>query len=184
MQVSATTEAIDIAFPDIFARIDFSTVAQGEAATAASPPGASFLALAVTLMLMQTIALAYPIVRSRWYGWKLALGLSLLYFGTVTFMSQIESLVYLEGKMPEGMLGGLFAMGAVVAIVFAPIAVLVLGKWKPPQSEAETERRYEPPCAPSSFWRSTISSVISSPGRYPSSASITAAPTPGAFSRR
>ena len=58
-----------------------------------------------------------------------------VFFGTVTFMNQIESLVYLDDKMSEGFLPGLFLMGFVVAAVFSPIAVVTLGKWKAiPQS--------------------------------------------------
>ena len=87
---------------------------------APAPPSASFMAIVLLVMLLQTIALAYPIVRSKWSGWKLALAMFLLYFGTVTFMGQIESLVYLGGKMPNGMLTGLFAMGLFSAAVFSP----------------------------------------------------------------
>ncbi len=90
----------------------------------------SFMVLVLTVMLLQTLALAYPIVRSKWHGWRLSLAVFLLYFGTVTFLSQIESLVYLRVKMPEGMLAGIFAMGLFAAAIFAPVAVLVLGRWK------------------------------------------------------
>ena len=85
----------------------------------------------LAIMLLQVLALAWPILQSRWRGWRLALAIFLVHFGTVTFMSQIESLVYLGGKMPGDLISGLFAMGLFIAAVFAPIAVLVLGKWKP-----------------------------------------------------
>ena len=77
-------------------------ISEAVAESAPAPPSGSFMALVLIVMLLQTVALAYPIVRSKWRGWKLALAVFLLYFGTVTFMSQIESLVYLGGKMPNG----------------------------------------------------------------------------------
>ena len=123
-----------------------------ETTAPSAPPSGSFMALVSAIMLLQTIALSYPIVRSKWHGWKLTLALFVLYFGTVTFMSQIESLVYMGGKMPEGMLGGLFAMGAVAAALFAPIAVLVLGKWKP-AADDEASSRYEPRSASEWVWK-------------------------------
>lgn len=97
---------------------------------AATPPSGSFLGMVLTIMFVQVVALAFPIVRSKWRGWRLAGTVFVLYFGTVTFMSQIESMVYLGGKMPEGLISGLFGMGLFIAAVFSPIAVVTLGKWK------------------------------------------------------
>jgi len=115
--------------------------------SAPAPPSGSFMAIVLIVMLLQTVALAYPVIRSKWSGWKLALTVFLLYFGTVTFLSQIESLVYLGGKMPNGMLLGLFAMGFFTAAVFSPIAVLVLGKWKAETAASATSGHREPASA-------------------------------------
>jgi len=97
---------------------------------AAQPPEPSpgFLAIVIGVALLQTVALAYPTLRSRWHGWRLVATVFVLYFGTVTFMSQIESLVYLGAHLPSGMLRGIVLMGAFNALVFSPILVLVLGK--------------------------------------------------------
>jgi len=121
-----------------------STATPGDTAAVATQPSGSFMAIVLTVMLLQTIALAYPIVRSKWSGWKLTFSMFLLYFGTVTFMGQIESLVYLGGKMPEGMLPGLFAMGFLTSAVFAPIAVVALGKWKPRAAGADIASGRQP----------------------------------------
>jgi hypothetical protein len=94
-------------------------------------PSPGFLAIVLVVSLLQTIALAYPALRSRWHGWRLVGTVFLLYFGTVTFMSQIESLIYLGAHMAPGMLRGIVFMGAFNALVFSPILVLVLGKAKP-----------------------------------------------------
>ena len=100
--------------------------AEGGAGQAVVPS----MSLVLAIMFLQVVALAIPIVRSRWHGWGLAGAIFVVYFGTVTFMSQIESLVYLGGKMPGGLTSGLFAMGLFVAAVFSPVAVLTLGKWR------------------------------------------------------
>lgn len=95
----------------------------------AAQQGMGLLALVLLIAGLQTVALAYPAVRSRWHGWRLAAAVGVVYFGSVTFMSQIESLVYLRARMPPGMLAGLFLMGLFNAAVFAPILVLGLGRW-------------------------------------------------------
>lgn len=102
-----------------------------DASSQTSEPSGSFFGIVLLVMILQTIALAYPIVRSGWSGWRLSVAVFVLFFGTVTFMSQIESLVYMGDQMPEGMQSGIFAMGLFIAAVFAPIAVLVLGRWQP-----------------------------------------------------
>jgi len=98
--------------------------------TSAPQPSGNFMALVLTIMGLQVVALAVPIVRSNWRGWRLIAMIFVLHFGTVTFLSQIESLVYLGDKMDSALIYGLFLMGFFVAAVFAPIAVVVLGKWK------------------------------------------------------
>jgi len=98
------------------------------ASEAAAQPSANFLAIVLAVSLLQTIALAYPVIRSRWHGWRLTGTVFVLYFGTVTFMSQIESMVYLGAHMAPGMLRGIVLMGLFNALVFSPVVVLVLGK--------------------------------------------------------
>ena len=98
--------------------------------SASSDPATAPLSLILTIMLCQVLALTLPIVRSRWRGWHLALAMFVIFFGTQTFMGQIESIVYLGGKMPQGLVAGLFMMGLFVAAVFSPLAVLILGRWK------------------------------------------------------
>lgn len=96
----------------------------------AGQQSAGFLGLVLLLGLLQTVALAYPVVWSRWHGGRLVLTMFVLYFGTATFMGQVESLIYLGGKLPPGMQSGLFLMGLFTAAVFSPILVLTLGRWR------------------------------------------------------
>jgi hypothetical protein len=52
-----------------------------------------------------------------------------VFYGVTTFMSQIESAVFIT-RLPPGMLPRLFLMGAVIAAPFAVLSVLILGKRK------------------------------------------------------
>lgn len=123
----------------------------GEAAAEpAAPPSGGFLALALAASLLQTVALAYPVVRSLWSGWRLTAAIFVVYFGTVTFVNQIESIVYLGRRLPEGVLGGIFLMGLFCAVAFSPILVAVLGRWRP---HAVTRPESEPsPRLPLAAW--------------------------------
>lgn len=98
----------------------------GGAAQPAVPP----LSLLFGIFFFQVLALAVPILWSRWTGWRLSAAIFVVYYGTVTVVTQIESLVYLGDKMPGDLVSGLFVMGFFVAAVFSPICVLVLGRWK------------------------------------------------------
>lgn len=108
---------------------------------AATPsPATAPISLILTIMLCQVLALAIPIVRSRWHGWHLTLAMFVIFFGTQTFMSQIESLIYLGGKLPQGLVAGLFLMGLFVAAVFSPVAVLMLGRWRVATTSTKFDR--------------------------------------------
>ncbi|NLN22252.1 MAG: hypothetical protein GX188_09680, partial [Syntrophomonadaceae bacterium] len=43
-----------------------------------------------------SIAVSYPIIRSRWSGWPLVLTIAVVLFGIMTFLSQIETVVFLK----------------------------------------------------------------------------------------
>src|SRR6266481_4190777 len=84
--------------------------------------------LALTLVLIIVFMIASIIQRSRWRGLKLIEALVFTFYGLMTFIIQIESIVYLRAKMPPGLIKDLFVMGAVVAFLFVPLAVLIMGK--------------------------------------------------------
>ncbi len=78
-----------------------------------------------------TLVIWLLIKRSRWYGWKLALALAFAYYGCVTFLSQLETWYFLTDlTLGEGTLRGLFLAGLFPALVFIPLAVVILGKWR------------------------------------------------------
>ena len=81
-----------------------------------------------------TIVLSYPIIRSTWSGMKLVITMAIVTYGVMTFLSQIETVVFLKYLVdivdPE-MIPKLFAQGAIVAVLFSPLAVWIYGKIKP-----------------------------------------------------
>src|SRR6266849_3107865 len=74
--------------------------------------------------------LSYLILRSRWHGWMLVGAIFVGMYGISTVAIQVESVAFLSNKLPPGMIRALFVQGAIVAALFAPLAVLALGKWR------------------------------------------------------
>jgi hypothetical protein len=73
--------------------------------------------------------LSYVILRSRWHGWMLVGAVFVSMYGISTVASQLDSVAFLSDKLPHGMIRALFFQGAIAAALFAPLAVLALGKW-------------------------------------------------------
>ena len=87
----------------------------------------TFAAALLAVSFINTCILTHVILRSRWAGWRLVVAVFVVFYGVVTFMSQIESAVFIT-RLPPGMLPRLFLMGALVAAPFSMLAVLILGK--------------------------------------------------------
>ena len=97
-----------------------------------SPQEASQAGGAVLIVsAINSLVLAYVILRSRWTGVKLIAAVFVVHFGIETFMTQIETL-YFNGSiaMPIDTVIRVIGTGLVRALIFAPLAVLVLGKFK------------------------------------------------------
>lgn len=89
---------------------------------------------------LQAAVLGYPIVRTNWSGWRLIGTVFLVYFGIATFMTQIETVVFLQylvDIVPAEDTFKLFFNGAVIAAILAPKAVIIHGKYL--KTEEETE---------------------------------------------
>jgi hypothetical protein len=85
------------------------------------------------LCLVDTALVMLVILRARWRGWRLAVGVGFALYGVMTFMSQIETAWFGPALgIPASMLPSLFLMTVPVAVVFVPLAVLILGKWRGP----------------------------------------------------
>jgi hypothetical protein len=109
------------------------TLVKLPASTAADADNAAAALLVVCILT--AVVWAYLIRRSRWAGWRLVLTVFLVHYGVTTFMAQIESAVFIT-TLPPGALPRLFLMGAVVAALFAPLAVVIFGKLKRPVTDA------------------------------------------------
>jgi hypothetical protein len=93
-----------------------------------TPAGAgAALAALWAVSLLNTAVLAYVILRSRLTGWRLILTLFFVFYGVTTVMPQVETAFFVT-RLPPGMLPRLFLSGAVIAAIFIPLAVLILGK--------------------------------------------------------
>ncbi len=84
----------------------------------------------LTFSVCVGIVVSYLILRSRWHGWTLAVALAVGMYGVSTVVNQIESIFFLSNKLPHGMIRALFVQEAIATVLFAPLAVLVLGKWR------------------------------------------------------
>lgn len=96
--------------------------------SAPADAGATLIALLVASLLNAAVW-TYVIRRSGWTGWKLVLTVFVVFYGANTLMLQIET-AYFVTRLPPGMLPRLFLAGMIIAAVFAPLAVLILGKAK------------------------------------------------------
>jgi len=83
------------------------------------------------LAMVNTLLIISLIVTSKWRGWKLALFLAIAYFGSFTFITQIETWYFLTGiTVSSELISALFLMGLTVPLLFIPIAILISGYWK------------------------------------------------------
>jgi hypothetical protein len=80
----------------------------------------------LAVCFLDTLVLAYIILRSRWAGWRLIATVFFVFYGVMTLISQIESAIF--HILPSGVLPRLFLMGVIIAAPFSLLAVLILGK--------------------------------------------------------
>ncbi|TMQ69275.1 MAG: hypothetical protein E6K80_12260, partial [Candidatus Eisenbacteria bacterium] len=112
----------------------------GPLSSSATPGQASAAGALLAVCFLNTVVLTHLILRSRWSGWRLIATVFLVYYGVTTFMSQIESAVFIT-RLPPGILPRLFLMGALIAAPFSVLAVLILGKRKAGPADTEPNAR-------------------------------------------
>ncbi len=85
------------------------------------------------------VMFVYIIWRSCWHGLKLAFAIFIAVFGLMTVVFQLESLLFLDSRLPGGFMRSIFLMGFLTAALFAPFAVIITGRVKraapPPEEE-------------------------------------------------
>jgi hypothetical protein len=103
---------------------------EGKLLNIESEPGLVPIGIGLLLVgIVNTLLITALVSSSRWSGLRLALFLSLAYFGAVTFVMQIETWYFLSNiTVSAELLPYLFAMGLPVAFLFVPLSVLILGK--------------------------------------------------------
>jgi hypothetical protein len=106
----------------------------------AEAQGNAALGALLAISVLNSSVLAYLILRSRWTGWKLILTIFLVFYGATTVMPQIETAFFVT-RLPPGMLPRLFLAGAIISLIVSPLAVLILGKRKSPDQQAEVSAR-------------------------------------------
>ena len=117
---------------------DHATIAaESDSAENRSAKQAKLFCLVMGVCLLEAAALAYPILRSRWAGWKLSFVVFVLYFGVVSVQPQLEAAFF--QVLPFGFIVRILVMGAVTAALFSPLAVLVLGRWRSKGAQAESD---------------------------------------------
>lgn len=123
------------------------------AAGAPAPPEPAGMAIAAPLIfcVLASALLSWMILRSALSGVRLVGAVFLAYFGLGTFMLQIESAVFLPRQLPPGFVSRLFAMGALVALLAAPAAVWIHGRFR--SSAASGPRPASIPLAPEAWAR-------------------------------
>jgi hypothetical protein len=115
------------------------------------------LAALLAVSLLNTLVLGYIILRSRWVGWKLILAIFFVFYGVMTVMPQIET-AYFVTRLPPGMLPRLFLSGAIIAALFSPLAVLILGKSR--SNHASASNRNSRLNMPVGHWVGKLSLIV------------------------
>lgn len=98
-------------------------------ATARPSSSDTLLPFAVFCLSVGSVV-SYLVLRSSWRGLKLAGVLFGATYGVSTIATQVESLFFLSAKMPPELIRALFVQGAIAMALFAPLALLILGKWR------------------------------------------------------
>jgi hypothetical protein len=105
-----------------------------EAVGLADPTGLPQTDVLMYLLLVSSLnaaVLSYTVIRSRWSGWRLILTIFFVFYGITTFLSQIETIVflsYLQNIVPSDIIPKLFMQGIITAAIVSPLAVAIHGK--------------------------------------------------------
>jgi len=139
--------AIRIVAVTVLYFVTFVVVSGALLSTAAPQPAPEEAASALLALFVVSIISAavwsYVLLRSRWAGWKLIVSMIVVFYGVNTLMPQIET-AYFVTRLPPGMLPRLFIAGAIMAVIFVPLAVLILGKRRSQTNEPRSRVKIPP----------------------------------------
>ena len=130
---------LTLAFIAMLIAYILSTMVIGETNTIMTPEEASQAGRALIFVsLIYALVLSFLILRSPWHGLKLVGAVILVHFGVETFMAQIETIYFISAvQMETAEFVNIVATGALRALIFAPLAVLIFGKMKISIQEVE-----------------------------------------------
>jgi hypothetical protein len=95
----------------------------------------------LVVSLLYAVVLAYPIVRSRWTGWRLVAAVFLVFYGIVSVLTWIEVAVFMAHVVPDGLVTRTLAFDALSAALIAPLAALLFAKLRAlPRLDEENRR--------------------------------------------
>lgn len=93
----------------------------------------------LAVCLLQTVALSLAVLRSRWWGWRLILVMFTVMFLITGVLSHIDTLYFLE-DVSSSLVGKLVGAAALLAALFTPASVWILGRGR---SGAPEDRVHE-----------------------------------------
>jgi hypothetical protein len=129
-------------------------------------PGVEPISPGLAILLvsgLNTVVMSWLILRSRLLGWSLAAAMVLLLFGVQTFMPQVESLIFqanpgYASHLPAAVIPRLFLAGLLHAILWIPLAIRILGRWRPGSSSPDPGR---PPALPAGWtWKLPLAALV------------------------
>jgi hypothetical protein len=100
---------------------------------AASPVPAALAPLLVAAL--HTAVMGWLILRARLTGWTLALTMIGVFYGVQSFQPQVESWIFqaysgYAAHLPAAMIPRILIAGLLHALLWLPVAVLILGRWQ------------------------------------------------------
>lgn len=101
-------------------------------ATPAEPGPVPQMTSLLIVCTATVLVIIWMIHSSRWHGWKLIVSMSVAFYLVMTLVTQLEAWYFLLGITigPE-LMARLFLQGIPTAFIFIPLAVLILGRFRP-----------------------------------------------------
>jgi hypothetical protein len=79
--------------------------------------------------LLYSVVIAYPVVRSRWAGWRLVAAIFGAFYGITTVLNMIEVAFFMPHVISAGTIVRIMINHAIIAAVAAPAAVWLFDRW-------------------------------------------------------
>ena len=108
-------------------------------ATPAEPGPVSQMTALLIVCATTVLVIMAVIHSSRWQGWKLLVAMSVSFYLVMTLVTQLEAWYFLLGiTIGPQLMSRLFLQGIPTAFIFVPIAVLVMGRFRPLAEETDS----------------------------------------------